>query len=70
MYICLCNAVSDHQIMAAVAAGARSLGELSLTLGVGAGCGCCRATAQEYIRSAGRCDGDCESCPRSAAPMK
>lgn len=67
MYVCICNAVSDQQVKAAVAAGARSLGELSLQLGVGAGCGCCRDAAQEYILSAGRCGGDCATCSRGGA---
>ena len=45
MYICICNAITDRQIRAAVASGAASLGELSMQLGVGAGCGCCREAA-------------------------
>lgn len=67
MYVCICNAVSDRQIRAAVAGGARTLDDLSMTLGVGAGCGCCRDSVQEYIRAAGRCEGDCAACPRVAA---
>jgi bacterioferritin-associated ferredoxin len=67
MYVCVCNAVSDRQVRAAVAGGARSLEDLSLALGVGAGCGCCRDAAQEYIQAAGHCGGDCVGCARIAA---
>jgi bacterioferritin-associated ferredoxin len=63
MYICICNAVTDRQIRAAVAAGAASLDDVTMQLGVGAGCGCCRDAAQELIRDAG-CSGDCATCVR------
>jgi bacterioferritin-associated ferredoxin len=63
MYICICNAVTDRQIRAAVAAGAASLSDVSMQLGVGAGCGCCREAAEQLIhRSA--CGGDCSTCDR------
>jgi len=63
MYICICNAVTDRQIRAAVAGGVSSLGELSMQLGVGAGCGCCREAAQRVIHDT-TCSGDCATCPR------
>jgi len=66
MYICICNAITDRQIRVAVAAGASSLGEISMQLGVGAGCGCCREAAQQVIRDAA-CSGDCASCVRREA---
>ncbi len=61
MYICICSAITDRQVRAAVAAGATSLGELSMQLGVGAGCGCCREAAQQVIQDAA-CGGDCSTC--------
>jgi bacterioferritin-associated ferredoxin len=63
MYICICSAVTDRQIRAAVAAGAASLGDVSMQLGVGAGCGCCREAAQKLIHDAA-CGGDCSTCTR------
>jgi len=63
MYICICSAVTDRQIRAAVAAGAASLGDVSMQLGVGAGCGCCREAAQKLIHDTA-CSGDCSTCTR------
>jgi len=42
MYVCLCNAITDHEIRAAADLGARSLDDLSSTLGVAT---CCRRCA-------------------------
>jgi len=63
VYICICNAITDRQIRAAVAAGAASLSDVSMQLGVGSGCGCCRDAAQQVIRDAA-CGGDCATCTR------
>ncbi|NLC35599.1 MAG: hypothetical protein GX772_04010 [Alcaligenaceae bacterium] len=49
MFICVCNAVTERQVQAAVAAGASSLSDLEAQLGVGGCCGCCRETAAEYL---------------------
>ncbi|HJW51068.1 MAG TPA: (2Fe-2S)-binding protein [Burkholderiaceae bacterium] len=68
MYICICNAVTDRQIRAAVAAGASSLDEVSMALGVAAGCGCCREAAQQLIHESA-CGGDCAHCPRRAVAV-
>jgi bacterioferritin-associated ferredoxin len=66
MYVCICNAVSDHQVASAIAAGADSLDKLVFELGIGTGCGCCRDTAQDMIDSRA-CSGDCAHCPNSKA---
>jgi bacterioferritin-associated ferredoxin len=66
MYVCICNAVTDRQIRAAVEAGASSLSDVALQLGVAAGCGCCRETAQQVIHEAS-CSGRCSSCQRHRA---
>ena len=60
MYICICNAITDRQIRAAVASGAASLSDISMQLGVGTGCGCCREAAQRVIHDSA-CGGDCAS---------
>ena len=49
MFICVCNAVTERQVQAAVAAGASSLSDLEAQLGVGGCCGCCRETPAEYL---------------------
>jgi bacterioferritin-associated ferredoxin len=49
MYVCICHAVTDHDIRAAVARGATRVDDLTMTLGLGAGCGCCRATAAALL---------------------
>jgi bacterioferritin-associated ferredoxin len=41
MYVCLCKGVTDAQVRAAVAAGARDVTDLSLACEAGAGCGGC-----------------------------
>ena len=49
MYICLCKAVTDHDIEAAVVAGARTMGEVQRSLAVSTGCGTCASAAQIVI---------------------
>ncbi len=41
MYVCLCKGVTDAQVRAAVAAGARDVIDLSLACEAGSGCGGC-----------------------------
>lgn len=49
MFICICNAITERQVKAAVAAGARSLADLQAELGVASCCGCCADTATDYL---------------------
>jgi len=56
MYICVCNAITERQVRACVAAGARTLGDLQFELGVASCCGCCAQTAQEYLPGGARAD--------------
>ena len=49
MYVCLCKAVTDTQIVEAVDQGAVQLSELMDSYGLGTGCGRCQATAQQLI---------------------
>ena len=49
MYICLCKAVTDHDIEAAVIAGASTMLEVQEVLEVGTGCGSCAGAAQVVI---------------------
>jgi bacterioferritin-associated ferredoxin len=58
MYVCVCRAVTDHEIKSCVANGACSLRDLRDALGVATQCGRCagfaRAVLQETSASAGR----------------
>lgn len=49
MFICVCNAITERQVQAAVADGASSMADLQGQLGVAACCGCCADTAAEYL---------------------
>lgn len=49
MYVCVCNAISDKAIKAAVANGARTLADLQAQLGVATCCGCCASCAEAYL---------------------
>ena len=52
MYVCVCNAVTDREIRGAVAQGARTLADLSATLGVATCCGRCAECAQRLVGDA------------------
>ena len=45
MYICLCNAITDRQIVEAAHGGARTDEDLAHGLGIGITCGRCRSCA-------------------------
>lgn len=49
MYVCLCQAVEDGEIRAAVEDGHTSLEAITDKLGVGTGCGCCLEYAEALI---------------------
>lgn len=49
MYVCVCNAITDSQIRASVAAGAQSLTDLKNQLGVATCCGCCSDLATSFL---------------------
>ena len=52
VYICLCKAVTDHDIEAAVFAGAESLDQVQSQLPVSTGCGRCTRAAQLVVDQA------------------
>jgi bacterioferritin-associated ferredoxin len=51
MYVCLCHAVTDHEIHDAIDRGVEHVDELESMCGVGSGCGNCKSYAQELIES-------------------
>jgi bacterioferritin-associated ferredoxin len=52
MYICICHAVTDTVIRAAVDDGVTSLSDLGFKTGCGTQCGSCVPKAREIIREA------------------
>lgn len=50
MYICICNAITDRQIVQAAEQGARSPEDLAHGLGVGLGCGRCTSCAKTLLQ--------------------
>jgi bacterioferritin-associated ferredoxin len=57
MYVCICNAVTDSQVRAAVDAGHDSLKALRIHLGVADECGRCSRYAADLLK-------DCKGCGR------
>ncbi|GAA4332876.1 hypothetical protein GCM10023144_23380 [Pigmentiphaga soli] len=53
MYVCVCNAITERQVRASVAAGASTLSDLQFDLGVATCCGCCADTARQYLPEGG-----------------
>ena len=49
MYICLCNAITDRQIVQAAEAGARTAHDLAHGLGVALCCGRCTSCAKDLL---------------------
>jgi bacterioferritin-associated ferredoxin len=52
MFVCICNAVSDQQIVDAVNAGARDIEDVKALLHVSTGCGSCLQTAEAIVENA------------------
>ncbi|MGH8220418.1 MAG: (2Fe-2S)-binding protein [Steroidobacteraceae bacterium] len=49
MYVCVCNAVTDREIRAALEEGATSLSEVQSALPVGMCCGRCEHVARSVV---------------------
>ena len=49
MYICICNAITDRDIVRAAEGGVRSADDLAMALGVGLGCGRCKSCAKSLL---------------------
>ncbi len=49
MYICICNAVTDKQILEAQQEGCHSIDEITKALGVGDCCGSCIEQAEDLL---------------------
>jgi len=65
MYVCICRAVTESQIEAAIAQGAQSVRDLRDALGIVDECGRCAVCALECLNGA-RTGGHCSAastCP-------
>lgn len=51
MFVCVCHAVTDRQIVEAAESGVEHVDQLEELCGAGSGCGSCRSVAQELIDS-------------------
>jgi len=49
MYVCICNGVTERDILQAAEAGCRSVPELTMRTGAGANCGSCLETASQLL---------------------
>lgn len=52
MYVCVCNAVTDRQIVEAAKQGATSLKDLRRELGISNECGLCAQCARQCLKMA------------------
>lgn len=52
MYVCVCAAVTERDVRAAVADGARTLSDLRERLGVTTGCGGCAESVSRCLQAA------------------
>jgi bacterioferritin-associated ferredoxin len=52
MYICLCNAITDHDIRRAATDGVRTFAELQARTGCSDCCGCCESEARTTLEEA------------------
>lgn len=50
MYVCVCKAITDRQIKAAIDNGANSIGQLRKSLGVASQCGKCSVMTREILQ--------------------
>ncbi len=66
MIVCLCHAVRDRDLDAAIAEGASTVEEVGRACGAGTGCGACIPDVEDRLAHGNGC-GD---CPRSLASVR
>ncbi|QVL45062.1 MAG: (2Fe-2S)-binding protein [Methylophilaceae bacterium] len=49
MYVCICNAVTEHEVSIAIDAGATTVKALNRQLGIGTQCGACVSCAKDCL---------------------
>jgi len=70
MYVCVCNAVTESQVIRAVEEGVRNLRGLQARLGVALECGRCASYAHGLLKGGTqtgkpRCNRNCGNCPNA-----
>ena len=70
MYVCVCNAVTESQVLRAVEEGVRNLRGLQARLGVALECGRCASYAHGLLKGGTqtgkpRCNRNCGNCPNA-----
>lgn len=70
MYVCVCNAVTESQVLRAAEDGVRNLRGLQARLGIALECGRCAGYAHGLLKGGTQidkpqCSGNCGDCPRS-----
>jgi len=66
MIVCLCHAVRDRDLDAAIAGGAATVEEVGRACGAGTGCGSCIPDVEDRLARSGGC-GD---CPRALTSVR
>ena len=56
MYVCVCRAVTDKQVKAAIEAGARTVGDVTKACCAGDDCGSCHHVIEGMIEEAREAD--------------
>lgn len=68
MYVCVCHAVTDRQIVEAAQKGATSVKDLKREFGLSTACGLCASCAKQCLKSARQqAKTDSQSLPALAA---
>jgi bacterioferritin-associated ferredoxin len=71
MYACLCRAVSERKVRAAVAGGASTVAQVRAACGAGTGCGGCLPSLRRLLREALPCDVlPCDVLPCDVQPCE
>jgi bacterioferritin-associated ferredoxin len=74
MYVCVCNAVTESQVLRAAQEGVRNLRGLQARLGIALECGRCAGYAHGLLKGTQtpgtqpprpRCNKDCGHCPNA-----
>jgi bacterioferritin-associated ferredoxin len=66
MVLCICHAVTERELEAAIEGGAHTLSAIAEKLGAGDDCGCCKDEIEERLtRRGGGCGRACDGCPRA-----
>jgi bacterioferritin-associated ferredoxin len=60
VFACICHAVTDDEVVAAIDLGATTVEAVGSATNAGTGCGCCQDHLEDLI------DERCQACPMAA----